>query len=106
MWTYGSGALFYQLIGFSYSCDNPAMRSASPKYSFALAACLISIVAYGQPPGRGPQSELLRQGQQLVRQGKLDEALDLYKQELQKSPDSAQANNAAGGVQIGRASCR
>lgn len=64
------------------------------------AACFLLVIGVvsAQPPGRGPQSELLRQGQQFVRQGKMDEALDLYKQELQKSPDSVQALNAAGVV--------
>jgi Flp pilus assembly protein TadD len=68
------------------------MRAAIMYLLFAVAACL------AQPPGRGPQSELLRQGQQMVREGKLDEALALYRQELEKSPESVQANNAAGVV--------
>jgi Flp pilus assembly protein TadD len=75
------------------------MRAASINPVFALAACLVSTAALSaQPPGRGPQSELLRQGQQQVRQGKLEEALALYRQELQNSPESLQANNAAGVV--------
>ena len=75
------------------------MRAVSKEKIFALAACLVSTTAlWAQPPGRGPQSESLRQGQQLVRQGKLDEALALYRQELQNSPDSVPANNAAGVV--------
>ena len=41
----------------------------------------------------GAQPEFIRQGQQLVRQGKLDEALALYRQQ-----DSAAAHNAAGVV--------
>lgn len=75
------------------------MRAASTRTISALAACLVPTAAlYGQPPGRGPQPESLREGQQLVRQGKLDEALRLYRQELQNSPDSVPANNAAGVV--------
>lgn len=42
--------------------------------------------------------EAVRQGQQLTREGKLDEALAVYREELQKSPDSVPANNAAGVV--------
>ncbi len=38
----------------------------------------------------------MRQGQQLLRQGKVEEALVLYRQELDKSPESPSANNAAG----------
>lgn len=73
------------------------MRAAS--MNLVAAACLFSaITVFAQPPGRGPQSELLRQGQQLVRQGKLEEALVVYRQELQTSPDSVAANNAAGVV--------
>jgi tetratricopeptide (TPR) repeat protein len=50
-----------------------------------------------QPFGKGaPQSETVRQGQQLMRQGKVEEALALFRQELDKSPGSAGANNAAG----------
>lgn len=51
-----------------------------------------------QPPGRGPQSERLRQSQQMIRQGKLEEALALDQEELKSSPDSVQANTAAGMV--------
>lgn len=49
----------------------------------------------GQQP---PPPEFVRQGQQLMREGKLDEALALYRQVLQSSPDSLPANNAAGVV--------
>lgn len=52
---------------------------------------------HAQPP-QGPQPEAVKQGQALARQGKLEEALALYRQELQKAPDSVPVNNAAGVV--------
>ena len=74
------------------------MHAATRTLSYALAACSLSAALYAQPPGRGPQPEFLREGQQLARQGKLAEALALYQKELQTSPDSVPANNAAGVV--------
>jgi Flp pilus assembly protein TadD len=69
------------------------------KVSYALAACFLSVAALcAQAPGRAPMPEAVRQGQQLLREGKLDEALSLYREELRKSPDSAPANTAAGVV--------
>src|SRR5579859_987870 len=63
----------------------------------AIAAFAGAAILSAQPFGKGaPQSETVRQGQQLMRQGKIDEALALFRQELDKSPDSAGANNAAG----------
>jgi tetratricopeptide (TPR) repeat protein len=52
---------------------------------------------WAQTPGQ-PQPEFIRQGQQLMRAGKLDDALALYRQTLQTSPDSVPANLAAGSV--------
>jgi tetratricopeptide (TPR) repeat protein len=64
---------------------------------YAFAAALISAATVcAQPPGGPQQPEFVRQGRQLEREGKLDEALALYRQELQASPDSPAANNAAG----------
>jgi thioredoxin-like negative regulator of GroEL len=44
------------------------------------------------------QPEFIKQGQQLMREGKLEGALALYRQTLQTSPDSRPANIAAGSV--------
>ena len=44
------------------------------------------------------QPEFIKQGQQLLHAGKFDEALALYRQTLQLSPDSFLANIAAGTV--------
>lgn len=49
-----------------------------------------------QTPGQQQQPEFIRQGQQLMRDGKLQEALDLYRQTLKTAPDSLPANIAAG----------
>ena len=62
-----------------------------------LLACVFTCGVFAQGPGRGgPQSEAVRQGQQLLRQGKIEEALELYRKELSGTPDSPGANNAAG----------
>ena len=65
----------------------------------ALMTACITAGLQAQPFGRGgPQSETVRQGQQLEREGKLEEALAMFRQELAKTPDSPGANNAAGTV--------
>src|SRR5437762_9567579 len=51
-----------------------------------------------QAPAQQQQPEFVKQGQQLMREGKPEEALALYRQTLQTSPDSVPANLAAGGV--------
>ena len=51
-----------------------------------------------QAPARRQQPEFIKQGQQLMREGKLEEALALYRQTLQSSPVSLPANIAAGDV--------
>lgn len=61
-------------------------------------AAAITIVALQAQPPQGPQPEAVKQGQALVRQGKLEDALALYRQELTKTPDSVPVNNAAGVV--------
>lgn len=51
-----------------------------------------------QNGGQQQQPEFLKQGQQLIRQGKPEEALQLYRKTLRTSPDSVPANIAAGSV--------
>jgi tetratricopeptide (TPR) repeat protein len=51
-----------------------------------------------QQPAQPQQPEFIRQGQQLARDGKLVEALALYKQHLDVPPDAFAANVAAGNV--------
>ncbi|HLJ44544.1 MAG TPA: tetratricopeptide repeat protein [Bryobacteraceae bacterium] len=73
------------------------MRPASRLVRCAWAAMLLTACTLlAQPPDGQHQPESIRQGQQLLRQGKLDEAIALFKQELQNSPDSVAANNAVG----------
>jgi tetratricopeptide (TPR) repeat protein len=52
-----------------------------------------------QAPSQEQQPEFIKQGQQLMREGKLQDALNLYLRTLQISPDSFSANVAAGNVQ-------
>ncbi len=60
-------------------------------------ATLLTILGLAaQPPQQGTQSETVRQGQRLMREGKLDEALAAFRQELQSTPASRPALNAAG----------
>jgi Flp pilus assembly protein TadD len=57
---------------------------------------LAAVAVCAQPPAGGQsQPEFLRQGQQLVRQGKLEEALALYRGAA-AGPDAVIAHNAAG----------
>ncbi len=62
--------------------------------SIAIAAVFAAASASAQPTQAQPVSE----GQQLLRAGKLDQALAFYQQELEASPDSVTANNGAGVV--------
>src|SRR5664279_4384833 len=65
------------------------------------AALALTATLCAQPPqgGRGgPQPEFMRQAQQAIRDGKLDDALAVYQKELAANPNSPQANNAAGTV--------
>ncbi len=50
------------------------------------------------PSGPPPQPEFVKQGQQMIREGKSQEALNLYQQTLKNSPDSIPAQIAAGSV--------
>ena len=73
-------------------------RIHSLRYAAAVVlAATLTLCA--QPPtgGRGgPQPEYARQAQQLIRDGKMDEALAVYQKELAANPNSPMANNAAG----------
>jgi len=66
----------------------------------AVSALFVFLPAvFAQAPGPPQQQpEFIRQGQQLMREGKLEDALALYRQTLQASPDSLPANVAAGSV--------
>jgi tetratricopeptide (TPR) repeat protein len=73
------------------------------KVALILRAFLVLSVfvapVFAQAPGsQQEQPEFIKQGQQLMREGKLDAALALYRQTLQTSQDSLPANIAAGSV--------
>ena len=69
----------------------------------AIVAALLLILGslaplFAQAPAQQQQPEFVKQGQQLMREGKLQDALALYRQTLQTSPNSVPANIAAGSV--------
>lgn len=75
------------------------MNTIISRIAFTLLLLLIfSVGLFAQPPGAQPQPEFMRQAQPLLRDGKLDEALAIYQQELKTNPDSLPALNAAGVV--------
>lgn len=81
------------------SWDNRRMKSAAQMAFSALLVFFLSPASVrGQAPAQRQQPEFIRQGQQLMRQGKLEEALALYRQTLQASPRSLPANIAAADV--------
>jgi len=69
---------------------------AIPSTLFLVLSSLVPLFAQG--PAQQQQPEFIKQGQQLMHDGKLPEALALYRQTLQTSPDSVPANIAAGSV--------
>lgn len=76
---------------------------ASLAIVFVLFLCSSSAVFLfaqtpAQPPSPPQQPEFVKQGQQLVRDGKPDEALALYRQTLKDTPNSVPAEIAAGSV--------
>ena len=77
------------------------MRATTFLFSFILFVVLDSLIPlYGQVPGQQQpeQPGFVKQGQQLMREGKVDDALALYRQTLYTSPDSFLANIAIGSV--------
>ncbi len=68
-----------------------------PRAFLVVSASLAPLLA--QTPGsQQQQPEFMRQGQQLMREGKLDDALALYRRTLEASPNSLAAHIAAGSV--------
>src|SRR5262252_3770896 len=62
------------------------------------APVLFLTPLFAQAPAGQEQPEFIKQGQRLMREGKLEEALTLYRQTLQASPNSVPANVASGSV--------
>ena len=73
------------------------MKSILRSVPFIFSALTISAL-FAQAPANQQQPEFIRKGQQLMHEGKLDEALALYRQTLQSSLDSRPAMIAAGSV--------
>jgi tetratricopeptide (TPR) repeat protein len=71
-----------------------ATTTGIPRFFLAISVSLTPLFA--QVPGQQEQPEFIKQGQQLMREGKMDDALALYRKTLQMSPDSVPANIAAG----------
>jgi tetratricopeptide (TPR) repeat protein len=68
-----------------------------PRAFLVLSASLAPLLAQ-TPSTQQQQPEFIRQGQRLMREGKLDDALALYRKTLQTSPYSVPASIAAGSV--------
>jgi tetratricopeptide (TPR) repeat protein len=76
----------------------PRMKAATHLFFCALVVFSASVDSlFAQAPAQ-QQPEFIKQGQQLLREGKLEEALIHYRQTLQTSPRSLPANVAAGSV--------
>jgi tetratricopeptide (TPR) repeat protein len=73
------------------------MRAAVPM-AFSTLILFSPAALFAQAPAQRQQPEFIKQGQQLMREGKLEEALALYRQTLQSLPVSLPANIAAGVV--------
>ena len=99
-----TGPTLHQLIecALKSSWDNDGMKAALQIAFSAFVAFYgfpVSLFAQGaQAPAQRKQPEFIRQGQQLMREGKLEEALALYRQTLQSQPLSLPGNIAAGNV--------
>ena len=80
-----------------------SLRAIVSVWLFFFGSLVCSFAqAAAQPPappsGPPPQPEFVKQGQQLIRDGKPQDALALYRQTLKNSPDSIPANIATGSV--------
>jgi tetratricopeptide (TPR) repeat protein len=74
------------------------MKTTCSAVLSALLVIMLSCVPlFGRAPaGQAQQPEFVKQGQQLMREGKLQDALTLFRQTLQSVPLSLQANLGAG----------
>jgi tetratricopeptide (TPR) repeat protein len=74
------------------------MKALGAIASVSLTILSFQTSSFTQSPGQQQQPEFVKEGQQLIREGKPDDALALYRKTLQTSPDSLSANIAAGSV--------
>ena len=66
--------------------------------AFILVLCSVATLSAQAPGSQQQQPEFIKQGQQLMREGKFDAALALYRKTLETAPNSVPANIAAGSV--------
>lgn len=78
-------------------CDNPPMHMGKSLGS-TLATTLLFAAPLAAQFGGPPLPESARPAQALIRQGKLDEALALYKKALADAPDSLPLHSALGNL--------
>ena len=76
----------------------PVRMKAAVHLAFSTLIVFAPAALVGQAPSQRQQPEFIKQGQQLMREGKMEEALALYRQTLESSPDSFPTNIAAGSV--------
>jgi tetratricopeptide (TPR) repeat protein len=74
------------------------MKTLGAIASVLLTVFILQTSLFTQAPGQQQQPEFVKQGQRLIREGKPDDALALYRKTLQTEPDSLPANMAAGTV--------
>lgn len=67
-------------------------------FSALVVPCFSGAALLAQAPAERQQPGFIKQGQQLMREGKAEEALALYRKTLQSLPNSLPANIAAGSV--------
>ncbi len=83
------------IIAHMRNLKRPNLKDLILALAFVSAGSLPSLA---QGPGPALQPEFIRQGQQLIREGKPPEALALYRKILEASPDSIPATLAMGSV--------
>lgn len=77
------------------------MRLMKRAFHVAILATCVSVISsavLAQGPAQRQEPEFIKQGRQLTREGKLADALALYQRTLNSSPNSFDANLAAGSV--------
>jgi len=74
------------------------MKTLDAIASVSLTILSFQTSSFTQSPGQQQQPEFVKEGQQLIREGKPGDALALYRKTLQTSPASLPANIAAGSV--------
>jgi tetratricopeptide (TPR) repeat protein len=89
-------------IGFRHQSTSIFKRTTGA--ASRMIACVVVMLilsaasAVAQQQGGQPQPEFIKKGQQLTREGKLEEALALYRQEFSNTANAVQAQVAAGVV--------